>query len=236
MDKRHFDSLLPSLVLAVLLAATLLLTGVSCEEHKHAFSRGWTYDANFHWHVATCGHDVVKDKAAHDWPAGTCTVCGLVDASGMLDVDASGNISVKSGSKDLLPVVLVIPGKIRGVAVTSIVNDAFSDCKKLANVTIPSSVTNIGVSAFYGCAGLTSVAIPSSVTSIGELAFSGCTVLTNVTVNRYVPSDATEITSLGQNCFDGCSSLATIKVPSVAIATYKSAGNWSEHVTKIVAQ
>ena len=41
---------------------------ISCEmnvEHVHFFSEEWTYDETNHWHVATCGHEEVSDKAEH---------------------------------------------------------------------------------------------------------------------------------------------------------------------------
>ena len=62
-------------------------------DHKHTFdTERWTYDAENHWHPATCAHtDEKKDLAAHSWNAGvvttepnygvegektfTCTVC-----------------------------------------------------------------------------------------------------------------------------------------------------------------
>ena len=46
--------------------------------------------------------------------------------------------------------------------------------------TIPNSVTSIGDDAFSNCKSLTSVTIPDSVTSIGEWAFFGCSSLTDV--------------------------------------------------------
>ena len=45
--------------------------------------------------------------------------------------------------------------------VTSIVDDAFSHCSSLTQITIPSSVTSIGDKAFYGCSSLTQITIPS---------------------------------------------------------------------------
>ncbi len=67
----------------------------SGEQHVHTFNENsWSNDDQYHWHDSTCGHDVVKDKAEHefgDWhiakdPTPTeeglkyheCTVCGYV--------------------------------------------------------------------------------------------------------------------------------------------------------------
>ncbi len=61
-----------------------------CDSHEHTFSRSWDKDSNYHWHEATCGHDVASDKDVHNFrdlviPATyesggytthTCTVCG----------------------------------------------------------------------------------------------------------------------------------------------------------------
>ena len=73
-------------------------------------------------------------------------------------------------------------------SVTSIGNNAFSDCDDLTSVTIPASVTSIGNGAFSNCDDLTSVTIPASVTSIGYSAFSGCTGLTSATFLGNAPT------------------------------------------------
>ena len=96
---------------------------------------------------------------------------------------------------------VVIPSSItvegQEYPVTSIGEDAFSDCSGLTSVTIPNSVTSIGVCAFYECRGLTSVTIPNSVTSIGYVAFSGCSSLTSVTIPN-------SVTSIGEEAFNIC--------------------------------
>ena len=104
--------------------------------------------------------------------------------------------------------VVTIPGTINGLPVTSIGDDAFSDCTNLTSVTIPNSVTTIEGWAFNDCTKLTSINIPSRVTSIGDSAFYGCTKLTSITI----PSS---VTSIGDSAFAGCTSLAAITVDSM---------------------
>ena len=62
----------------------------SGKNHEHTFDTSWTYDDDYHWHNANCGHDVVNEKGVHTFndvvtpatfEAGgytthTCTVCG----------------------------------------------------------------------------------------------------------------------------------------------------------------
>ena len=112
--------------------------------------------------------------------------------------------------------------------VTSIGENAFSDCASLTTVTIPASVTSIGDYAFYYCESLTTVTIPASVTSIGRSAFYYCESLTSVIV------DAPDCT-LGDYAFDECNKLEAIYVPSDKVENYKAAENWSAYADKITA-
>ena len=89
---------------------------------------------------------------------------------------------------------------------TSIGDNAFAGCSKLASVNIPNSVTSIGDEAFRGCTGLTSVTIGNSVTSIGNSAFIYCSSLTSITIPN-------SVTSIGNSAFWSCS-LTSITIPN----------------------
>ena len=83
------------LILSIVILSIFVI--VSCKQdppHEHTFSSTWAYDAEYHWHEASCGHDVTSGSAKHSWNAGTvttepthttegvktytCTVCGAV--------------------------------------------------------------------------------------------------------------------------------------------------------------
>ena len=102
-------------------------------------------------------------------------------------------------------------------SVTSIGDNAFSGCRTLASVTIPSSVTSIGQGAFNNCDSLTSFVIPDSVTTIDSSAFWGCDSLVAVTIGKGVGY-------LSYNVFDWCESLETLTVAE-GNPVYHSAGN-----------
>ena len=68
-------------------------------------------------------------------------------------------------------------------SLTSISNWTFSDCTSLKSITIPEGVTSIGGGAFYGCSNLTSIRIPNSLKTIEICAFIHCTSLTKIIFN-----------------------------------------------------
>ena len=48
--------------------------------HRHSYADAWSYDDTYHWHAATCGHNVVSGKAEHTYGEDhKCTVCGSAD-------------------------------------------------------------------------------------------------------------------------------------------------------------
>ena len=73
--------ILPFILLLISCSAT---SSNSTEKaHEHSFSSAWTKDENYHWHLANCGHDLISDKAQHnfsDWKIrndATCQEYGL---------------------------------------------------------------------------------------------------------------------------------------------------------------
>lgn len=125
--------------------------------------------------------------------SGTLTISGsgdmwdysLENKSPFIDNDAIKNIVIDEG-------------------ITSIGDEAFSDCKELTSVIIPNSVTSIGHGAFYCCGNLTDITIPNSVTSIGENAFSVCGI-----TSIEIPDS---VTNIGAGAFNNCYRLTSVEI------------------------
>ena len=67
--------------------------------------------------------------------------------------------------------------------------NAFGGCEKLASITLPddAQLTTIGEQAFAYCVALASISIPNGVTAIGNFAFQQCAALKDVTVAWETP-------------------------------------------------
>jgi len=101
-------------------------------------------------------------------------------------------------------------------SVTSIQNNAFSNCPSLTNIAIPNGVTSIGESAFATCVSLKSIVIPSGLTKIENSTFVSCSSLSNITIPN-------NITNIGNGAFGYCASLNKITIP----ASVASIGDWA---------
>ena len=103
-------------------------------------------------------------------------------------------------------------------ACTTIGGVAFQNCSSLTSVDL-SACTSIGNDAFHSCSSLTSVGDLPVCTSIGSSAFSGCNSIKTITFSDK-PATLGDVNSLG--------ALAMLRVPSTAVATYKTANVWSD--------
>ena len=103
-----------------------------------------------------------------------------------------------------------VPVSLRNVTIAEgcdvIPNMAFSSCKYITSVTLPSSLNTVGVRAFYGCRSLREIKIPDSVKTIYDDAFFGCDAMTSAELGSYLES-------LGMQAFYGCKSLKSVDLP-----------------------
>ena len=90
-----------------------------------------------------------------------------------------------------------------GESLNAIGDYAFSGCRSLTNINIPSSVELLGRGAFEYCQRVTEITLGESLISIGEYAFSNCINVTGIAV-----PDSVE--SLGRGAFSYCDRLAEV--------------------------
>ena len=64
----------------------------------HKFLTEWASDETYHWHAATCGHDVVSDKAVHSWDSGIVTTEPTEEAAGVKTFTCSDCSATKTES------------------------------------------------------------------------------------------------------------------------------------------
>ncbi|MDE6634597.1 MAG: leucine-rich repeat domain-containing protein, partial [Bacteroidaceae bacterium] len=89
---------------------------------------------------------------------------------------------------------------------TSISDDAFNGCTKLASVKLPRHLKHIGARAFNNCRALKTLTLPAELESIGEGAFTGCRVLPNLTI----PAGIKRIEA---NTFESCLAFTAVELP-----------------------
>jgi Leucine-rich repeat (LRR) protein len=128
---------------------------------------------------------------------------------------------------------LEIPEEVNGYKVTAIGADAFSNCEKLKNITMPNSVVSIGKNAFRQCYSLESIIIPSSVENIGSTAFCECNNLRSIYSEIVAPFDIAVSVFQGYD-YDTWTftntpiyTEATLYVPEGSKEKYESAQGWN---------
>ena len=121
------------------------------------------------------------------------------------------NAIIKTSTNEL---VLGCKNTVIPSSVTSIWQQAFSNCTGLTSIEIPNSVTSIGYEVFKNCSSLESITLSTNLTTIGYGAFSHAG-LTSVEIPE-------GITSLANWTFDNCPALESVSLPS----TLTSLGSW----------
>ncbi|MCR4758833.1 MAG: leucine-rich repeat protein [Oscillospiraceae bacterium] len=103
--------------------------------------------------------------------------------------------------------------------VREIGDGAFSDCKRLMDITIPYTVKEIGMRAFENCANLTDVRFDYNMDDepqlykIDSYAFNNCRKLENISL----PSS---LDMIEEGAFSRCDALTEIKIPAQFIERY----------------
>ena len=174
-------------IFAIILAAMLLLTLVSCGNKDEGTENGGDIEAAVNTNVYT--DEATGDKFVYDSD----------DLGGYVIVSFTSATSVKHK--------VTIPAEIDNVEVTGVGEGAFKFNGYVSEVEIPDSVIYIDNFAFYGCEYLTKVTMADSVTSIGAGAFEHCIALTDVKLSA-------SITEISAYLFNNCKKLATVAIPA----------------------
>lgn len=100
--------------------------------------------------------------------------------------------------------------------VTAIDQNAFLNCEKVQNVTLPGNVETIRAHAFDGCINLQTVSLPDSVSIISSGAFRNCSALTEIVIPE-------KITFIDSYVFYGCENLKKVTLQGkIAYIGYES--------------
>lgn len=101
--------------------------------------------------------------------------------------------------------------------ITTIGDNAFSNCVRLTNLNLPNDLRRIGKSSFLECISLQSIILPPSLKEIGDGAFESCEKLETVSL----PAQGLEI--IEPFAFTECGALANLEIPK----TVTTIGRWA---------
>lgn len=122
---------------------------------------------------------------------------------------------VKNGSSSK---TLTIPQTIAGFTVNAIGEAAFANTlqEQFSSIILPSTVTSIGDDAFSNCVDITFAFSGAKLTEIGENAFENCNALTDIAFGE-------GLTEISSNAFFKCESLTSLVFPASLTAVEESA-------------
>lgn len=220
-------------IFIVISAVVFMFFSCNSETHTHTFNNGWTFDESFHWHDATCGHNIVSGKGSHTWDNGvektpathtldgemiyTCTVCGCTNTE-VIPARINDHPFSPNWSYDETQHwhAILCEHDIAPEKDSHTINE-YGRCSVCGFREEETIEGNFKVSA-SGALNVIDpllvsgdITIPNtvggkSVTSIAADSFSDCTLMTSV----LIPSS---VTYIGDCAFRGCTSLAGICIP-----------------------
>ena len=92
--------------------------------HEHTYATEWTTDRSNHWHKATCGHDVIADKAAHSYGGDrVCDICNYKKPSSGGSYGGGSYVAPDKDADSKLRIVMQINNKNILVNGSTITND-----------------------------------------------------------------------------------------------------------------
>ena len=91
-------------------------------------------------------------------------------------------------------------------SLTTLADDAFAGCTKLATLRLPKSLKTIGARALKDCQSLRQLNLPTSIAAIGAEAFSGCTIMAELEL-------PVGLTAIEQGTFKGCAQMTAVDLP-----------------------
>ena len=113
--------------------------------------------------------------------------------------------------------------------ITDIGDSAFSQCKYLKNIKLPSGIHNISQSLFSESSALQTIIIPKAVETIGIKAFYLCESLQNIEFESN-----SLLTKIYNQSFSGCTQLQNIELPNSVTTIYSEAFRQCTHLTEFI--
>ncbi len=203
----------------------------------HSFSDQWSSDDEYHWHDATCNHNVKSEPLAHNYVNGVCMTCQhahinhtfgnwIEDIPATQESEGHRYQECACGKRNEETIPMLSPFTFapsgNGLAVTGytgtqtdIIVPAEHDGKK---------VIAIAEQAFY-YSDITSVSLPDSIKEISNYAFGYCTKLKTVNIPH--------CTRIGDSAFIGCAALREITLPEDIVTLGNALFNYCSALQKV---
>ncbi|MDE5882587.1 MAG: leucine-rich repeat protein, partial [Muribaculaceae bacterium] len=92
---------------------------------------------------------------------------------------------------------VIIPSEIfvsgQRIEVTEIAHDAFSNCRDMAQISLPNSIRILGAGSFWGCPGLSEIVLNEGLAEIERFSFTDCGNLKNIVLPSTLETMGVEV-------------------------------------------